>query len=97
MLAAAGYQVELVDSGCCGMAGAFGYESEHYKLSMAVGELNLLPAVRLAGPDVIVATCGVSCQDQIADGTGRKAIHPITLLRAYLRKEKPPILRFLFS
>jgi Fe-S oxidoreductase len=80
MLEAAGYQVTLVDSGCCGMAGAFGYEVEHYEISMQVGELKLFPAVRSAGKDVIVAACGVSCQAQISDGTGRQVVHPITLI-----------------
>jgi FAD/FMN-containing dehydrogenase/Fe-S oxidoreductase len=80
MLQTAGYQVEVVDSGCCGMAGAFGYEAEHYELSMQIGELKLFPAVRAAGQETIVAACGVSCQAQIEDGAQREAIHPILLL-----------------
>ncbi len=80
MLEAAGYEVEVVEAGCCGMAGAFGYEAEHYELSMQVGELALFPAVRAAGENVIVAAAGVSCQAQIEDGTAREAVHPITLL-----------------
>ena len=80
MLKAAGYTVEVIDSGCCGMAGAFGYEAKHYELSMQVGELKLFPAVRSAGETTIIAAPGVSCQSQIADGAHRQAIHPIQLL-----------------
>lgn len=80
MLIAMGYSVSVIDSGCCGMAGSFGYESEHYDLSMSVGEDRLFPAVRAAGEGVIIATGGVSCHSQIQDGTGRKAVHPIRLL-----------------
>lgn len=80
MLAAAGYQVEVIDAGCCGMAGAFGYESEHYDLSMKVGEMALLPAVRAAADGVIVAAAGASCQAQIEDGAGKPPVHPITLI-----------------
>lgn len=80
MLEASGYAVQVIDSGCCGMAGAFGYEAEHYALSMRVGELKLLPAVREAGEDVILAASGVSCQAQIADGAGREARHPVELV-----------------
>jgi FAD/FMN-containing dehydrogenase/Fe-S oxidoreductase len=80
MLQAAGYKVELIESGCCGMAGAFGYESEHYHLSMKVGELGLFPAVRNAKLDTIIAAAGVSCQAQIQDGAGREAVHPVVLI-----------------
>ena len=80
MLQAAGYQVELIDAGCCGMAGAFGYEAEHYELSMQIGELKLFPALRHAGKDVIVAATGASCQAQISDGTGLEAVNPIMLI-----------------
>jgi Fe-S oxidoreductase len=62
MLQAAGYQVELIDAGCCGMAGAFGYEAEHYALSMQIGELKLFPALRSVRKDVIVTAAGASCQ-----------------------------------
>jgi FAD/FMN-containing dehydrogenase/Fe-S oxidoreductase len=74
------YQVEEIPSGCCGMAGSFGYEKEHYALSMKVGELVLFPAVRKTDPSVIVAAPGTSCRHQIKDGTGRKALHPIEVL-----------------
>jgi Fe-S oxidoreductase len=84
MLEAAGFQVNLIEAGCCGMAGAFGYESEHYELSMKIGDLGLLPAVRDAGVGAIIAASGVSCQAQIKDGTGREAVHPISLVRQSL-------------
>jgi Fe-S oxidoreductase len=80
MLKAAGYEVTLIDSGCCGMAGAFGYEAEHCEVSMQVGEIALFPAIRSAAPDTIIAASGVSCRAQIQDGTQRNALHPITLL-----------------
>jgi Fe-S oxidoreductase len=80
MLQAVGCTVRLIDAGCCGMAGAFGYEAEHYALSMQIGEQRLFPAVRAASPETRIATCGASCQPQIADGTGRAAVHPIQLL-----------------
>ncbi|WP_044302515.1 FAD-binding and (Fe-S)-binding domain-containing protein [Rhodopirellula sallentina] len=70
----------LIRSGCCGMAGAFGYESEHYDVSMKIGELVLLPAVRAAAADTLIAAAGTSCRHQILDGTGRKAMHPIEIL-----------------
>ena len=76
----ANYTVSTVPSGCCGMAGSFGYEREHYALSMQIGELVLLPAVRKRGAAVIVAAPGTSCRHQIKDGTGRKALHPIEVL-----------------
>ncbi|MBC6492887.1 FAD-binding and (Fe-S)-binding domain-containing protein [Flavihumibacter stibioxidans] len=74
------YTVETIASGCCGMAGSFGYEKEHYELSQKVGELVLLPAVRSAAPDTIIAAPGTSCRHQIKDGTGRKALHPVEVL-----------------
>lgn len=74
------YTVSTVPSGCCGMAGSFGYEKEHYGISQQIGELVLLPAVRKQGEDVIVAAPGTSCRHQIKDGTGRKAKHPVEVL-----------------
>lgn len=74
------YEVEEIKSGCCGMAGAFGYEKEHYELSMKVGEMVLLPAVRKAAEGTIVAAPGTSCRHQIKDGSGKKAFHPIEIL-----------------
>lgn len=75
-----GYTVETIPSGCCGMAGSFGYEKEHYDLSMQIGELVLLPAVRKQPEETIIAAPGTSCRHQIKDGTGRKALHPVEVL-----------------
>lgn len=74
------YSVETLPSGCCGMAGSFGYEKEHYELSQQVGELVLFPAVRKATIDTIIAAPGTSCRHQVKDGTGRKAMHPVEVL-----------------
>jgi FAD/FMN-containing dehydrogenase/Fe-S oxidoreductase len=74
------YRVETIPSGCCGMAGSFGYEKEHYKLSMQIGELVLLPAVREQPESVIIAAPGTSCRHQIKDGCGKKALHPVEVL-----------------
>jgi Fe-S oxidoreductase len=75
-----GLEVKTVESSCCGMAGAFGYEAEHYEVSMKMGELSLLPAVRAAGPDTVVVADGTSCRHQIADGASRDAVHVAVLL-----------------
>ena len=77
------YKVSIISSGCCGMAGSFGYEKEHYEVSMKTGELRLFPAVRAAG-DALVAANGTSCRHQIMDGTGVVAKHPVTILREAL-------------
>lgn len=74
------YKVEVIPSGCCGMAGSFGYEAEHYELSMQIGEMVLFPAVRSKGTDVLVAAPGTSCRHQIKDGTGKQALHPVEIL-----------------
>jgi FAD/FMN-containing dehydrogenase/Fe-S oxidoreductase len=76
----ANYKVDIIPSGCCGMAGSFGYEQEHYDVSMKVGELVLFPAVRKASEDTIIAAPGTSCRHQIKDGTGRSAKHPVEIL-----------------
>ncbi len=78
------YAVEVIPSGCCGMAGSFGYEREHFEVSMKIGELVLFPAVRAAAADTILAASGTSCRHQIADGTGRRALHPVEILHAGL-------------
>ncbi|MEW5828719.1 MAG: FAD-linked oxidase C-terminal domain-containing protein, partial [Chloroflexota bacterium] len=78
LLRVCGFEVEIIPSGCCGMAGAFGYEAEHYELSMKVGELVLFPHLRQA--EGSVAASGASCRSQIADGTGVSADHPIKLI-----------------
>jgi len=72
--------VETIPSGCCGMAGSFGYEKEHYDLSMKIGELVLFPAVRKQAQEVIIAAPGTSCRHQVKDGTGRNALHPVEVL-----------------
>jgi len=79
------FSVETIPSGCCGMAGSFGYEREHFELSMQIGELVLFPAVREAAADVLIAAPGTSCRHQIKDGTGRTALHPVEILHAALR------------
>ena len=80
-----GLDVDVVDSGCCGLAGSFGFEAEHYDLSMAIGERALLPAVRGAG-DAIVASDGFSCREQILHGTGRDAYHLAEIVYAASRR-----------
>ena len=85
-LALTGAKVTEVDSGCCGMAGSFGYESEHYEISQAMGERRLFPAMRSHhGP---AAAPGVSCRSQISHGAGRQACHPVQILREAVRQEK---------
>ena len=74
------YQVQNIPSGCCGMAGSFGYEREHYDVSMKIGELVLFPAVRKADEKTLIAASGTSCRHQIKDGTGRLAQHPVEIL-----------------
>jgi len=74
------YKVEVIPSGCCGMAGSFGYEKEHYDLSMQIGELVLLPAVRNQLSDTIIAAPGTSCRHQIKDGAQKIALHPVEIL-----------------
>ncbi len=75
------YEVEEVDSGCCGMAGSFGYEREHYELSLKMAERRLLPAVREADADTLIVAAGTSCRHQIFHGSGRQALHPAEVLR----------------
>lgn len=74
------YEVQLIPSGCCGMAGSFGYEAEHYDISMQIGELVLFPTIRKQDASVIIAAPGTSCRHQIKDGTGRIALHPVEIL-----------------
>ncbi|HYM25151.1 MAG TPA: FAD-binding and (Fe-S)-binding domain-containing protein [Vicinamibacterales bacterium] len=75
LLRAACPDLEAPDTGCCGMAGSFGFEADHYDVSMKVGELVLLPAVRAAKPDTLIVADGFSCREQIAQATGRRALH----------------------
>lgn len=74
------YTAEEIPSGCCGMAGSFGFEKEHYKLSKDIGELVLMPEIRKTPSSVLIAATGTSCRQQIAEGTDRKAVHPVEVL-----------------
>ena len=80
------FTTELIPSGCCGMAGSFGYEEEHYQVSQQIGELVLFPVVRAATNDTLLAASGTSCRHQIKDGTERKAQHPVEILWEAVRK-----------
>jgi FAD/FMN-containing dehydrogenase/Fe-S oxidoreductase len=80
MLERAGYEVEVGDTGCCGMAGSFGYEVGHYEVSMDIGDQRLFPALQNLPEDALVCAPGFSCRHQIKDGTGRRALHPAGLL-----------------
>jgi FAD/FMN-containing dehydrogenase/Fe-S oxidoreductase len=79
------YSVEEIPSGCCGMAGSFGYEKEHYDLSMKIGELVLFPAVRKTELSTLISAPGTSCRHQIKDGTNREVLHPVSILYAALK------------
>ena len=81
-----GLKVETVESSCCGMAGSFGYEAEHFEVSMKMAELSLLPAVRKAKPETMVVADGTSCRHQIHDGSGREALHVARVLQMALKK-----------
>ena len=85
LLALAGYQVTEPDSGCCGMAGSFGYEADHYGVSKAMGERVLIPAVQASASETMIVAAGVSCRQQIKDLAGRTAMHPAEVLAAHLR------------
>lgn len=78
------YTVTIIPSGCCGMAGSFGYEKEHYDVSMQIGEQTLFPAIRRAPATTVISANGTSCRHQIMDGTEKEALHPITILRRAL-------------
>ncbi len=81
------YRVKEIPSGCCGMAGSFGYEKEHYELSMQIGELILFPAVRKAKGDFIISAPGTSCRHHIKDGTGETALHPVEVMYNAMKKQ----------
>jgi FAD/FMN-containing dehydrogenase/Fe-S oxidoreductase len=81
------YSVREIASGCCGMAGSFGYEKEHYELSNKIGEMVLFPEIRVSADNVIIAAPGTSCRHHIKDGTGRLALHPIEVLYIALGKK----------
>lgn len=80
------HSVEIIPSGCCGMAGSFGYEDEHYDVSMAIGELVLFPAIREAKDVIVIVASGTSCRHQILDGTGKSSMHVAELLWESLLK-----------
>jgi Fe-S oxidoreductase len=84
LLARAGVDARRLPSGCCGLAGNFGFERDHYDLSQALAERVLLPAVREASPDTLVVADGFSCRTQVAQGTGREAVHLAEVLAAGL-------------
>ena len=75
-----GLTVETFDSTCCGMAGSFGYEAEHYQMSLKIGELGVLPKMRAAPAETLLVASGTSCRHQIADVTGRDARHLVRIL-----------------
>lgn len=79
------YKVTLLATGCCGMAGSFGYEAEHFEISQKIGEERLFPAIRKMDSDTLLAANGTSCRHQISDGTGKVALHPISILNEALR------------
>lgn len=89
LLRRSGAEVESPDTGCCGMAGPFGFEKEKFAVAQAVGERVLLPAVRKAAPDTIIVADGFSCREQIWQSTGRTALHLAEVLDSGLRSEKP--------
>jgi Fe-S oxidoreductase len=76
-----GYTVKTLPTGCCGMAGSFGYEADKFDLSMQIGGLVLFPAVEKTDSRTLIAAPGTSCRHQIHDGTGRAALHPAEILR----------------
>jgi FAD/FMN-containing dehydrogenase/Fe-S oxidoreductase len=85
-----GTELQLLDAGCCGMAGPFGFESDKYQVSLAIGERILLPAVRSAAADTLIVSDGFSCREQILQGTGRKAIHLAEALKLAQDCQTPP-------
>jgi Fe-S oxidoreductase len=86
-----GVDLQSLDSGCCGMAGSFGFEKDNYNVSMAVGERVLLPAVRQAEPDTLIVSDGFSCREQIKQTTGRKAVHLAEVMQLALCKAQPEV------
>jgi Fe-S oxidoreductase len=81
-----GLEVDEIPSGCCGMAGSFGYEKHHYEISKTIGEDRLMPAIRAKSPETTVVACGFSCRHQIADFGGADAVHWVEVLRARKRE-----------
>ena len=89
MLERMGLDFEVLDSGCCGLAGSFGFETEHYDISVKIGERRLLPAVREATSDTLVIADGFSCQTQIAELTDRRALHLAEVMQ--MARERGPL------
>ena len=82
-----GLDFDMLDSGCCGMAGSFGFEKDHYDVSLKAGELVLLPAVRKAAEDTLIIANGFSCREQIAQTTGRRALHLAEVIQMAIRSQ----------
>ena len=82
-----GLTVSMPEPGCCGMAGSFGFEKDHYALSMQIAERALIPAARNASADTLIIADGFSCREQIAQGSGRRALHLAEVLHMALQKE----------
>jgi Fe-S oxidoreductase len=85
LLTNCGYEVELVDAGCCGMAGTFGYEAEHYTLSQQIGSLQLFPQIQKRG-EALVAATGAACRMQVRQGTDAAVEHPVVLAARSLQQ-----------
>jgi len=90
LLAKLGLDYTILDSGCCGMAGAFGFEKEHYDMSLKVGERLLLPAVRSAGTETLIIADGFSCREQIAQATDRRALHLAEVIQMAMHADQLP-------
>lgn len=84
-----GADLQSIDAGCCGMAGPFGFEKDKFKVSQAVGERVLLPAVRQASPETVIVSDGFSCREQILQATGRCAIHLAEAIQLAMGQERP--------
>ena len=88
VLSKLGLDYTVLDSGCCGMAGAFGFEKDHYEVSMKIGERVLLPAVRSAGKDTLIIADGFSCREQTVQTTDRRALHVAEVIQMAMRGEQ---------
>ena len=87
ILGAIGAEFEILDAGCCGMAGAFGFEKDHYEVSLKAGERILLPRVREAAPGTFILADGFSCREQIRQTTGKQALHLAQMLRMAIKEQ----------
>jgi len=87
ILMSLGLDFRILDSGCCGMAGNFGFQPQHYDISVQIGERVLLPAVRQAGPDTLIIADGFSCREQISQTTGRQPLHLAQVIQQALHAE----------